>query len=75
MTYSNPWHKRYKEEYGPEYYETKVNPIEYKGHLIFQRIEGRVWDVVKNGKCVTQRAGLNGAKRAIDLLTSEKEYV
>lgn len=34
---------------------------------------GSVWDVVKDGQCVTQMAGLNGAKQAIDELIAESE--
>lgn len=46
--------------------ETDVKPIEYKGYLIYERIKGGVFDVVKDGICLTMMAGLNGAKRAID---------
>lgn len=64
-TYKNPWHKPGKPEYGPINYETNVLPTEYNGHLIYHRLNS-VWDVVKNGVCITQRAGFNGAKRYID---------
>lgn len=36
---------------------------EYNRHC---RIPGVVWDVVKDGVCVTQRAGLSGAKSFIE---------
>lgn len=65
-TYKNPWHNPVTNNYGPEYYITNVKPKEYKGYLIYERISGQVWDVVKDGTCITQRAGLNGAKQAID---------
>ena len=54
--------------YGPENYSTDEKPVLYRDHLIYERIEGCVWDVVKDGSCITQLAGLNGAKRAIDKL-------
>ncbi len=66
-TYRNPWHKPGKPEYGPPSYATHVAPEEYKGYLIYHRISC-VFDVVKDGVCVTQRAGPNGARRAIDEL-------
>jgi hypothetical protein len=65
-TYKNPWHKPGKPEYGPAMYETSAQPIEHASCLIYQRIPGRVWDVVKNGVCLTQRAGINGAKQAAE---------
>lgn len=67
-TYKNPWHKPINNIYGPENYSTDEAPTEYRNYLIYERIFGRVWDVVKDGKCITQLAGLNGAKRAIDKL-------
>jgi hypothetical protein len=64
--YKNPWHKPGKPEYGPAFYETTARPTEYHGCLIYQRIKGACWDVVRDGACIHQMAGLNGAKRAID---------
>jgi hypothetical protein len=64
-SYLNPWHKPGKPEYGPPAYETDVKPAEYRGFLIFHRLP-QVWDVVKDGRCVTQRAGPNGARQFID---------
>lgn len=69
-SYKNPWHHPLKPEYGPAFFATSATPQFYKGYAIYQRIEGRVWDVVRNGVCVTQMAGPNGARRAIDELTS-----
>jgi hypothetical protein len=68
-TYKNPWHKRFEPMYGPAEYSTNVKPEEYKGFLIYERIDGAVWDVVKDGACVAQRAGINGAKQYIDEVT------
>lgn len=65
--YRNPWHKPGKPEYGPAMYETDVKPESYRDHLIYHRV-GAVWDVVQNGVCITQMAGPNGARRAIDRL-------
>lgn len=65
-SYINPWHKPGRPEYGPREYQTNARPTSYRGYLIYPRIAGSVWDVVKDGACVTQRAGMEGAKRAID---------
>ena len=54
--------------YGPENYSTDAKPVLYRDYLIYERIVGHVWDVVKNGSCIAQMAGPNGAKRAIDKL-------
>jgi hypothetical protein len=67
-TYINPWHNPRTNTYGPAEYVTDAKPTEYKGFLIYERISGHVWDVVKDGRCVTQRAGLNGARNYIDQL-------
>lgn len=67
-TYSNPVHKPLKPEYGPAIYSTDAKPAEYRGYLIFQRIKGAVWDVVRDGVCVSQMAGPNGARTAVDQL-------
>jgi hypothetical protein len=64
-TYRNPWHKPGRPEYGPEFYSTDRTPKEYRGYLIYHR-RPEVWDVVRGGVCVTQCAGLGGAKRAVD---------
>ena len=66
--YRNPWHTPGKPEYGPPEYTTGVKPTEYRGYLIYQRISGHVWDVVKDGVCITQRAGINGAKSYVKTL-------
>lgn len=66
--YKNPWYLVRKGS-GPEYYENDSDsePELYKGYQIFTRQEhGPIFDVVLEGICVTQRAGINGAKRAID---------
>jgi len=65
-TYKNPWHKRDKPEYGPVMYETDETPVEYKGYLIYERVIGLVWDIVKDGVCVMQMAGPRGARDFID---------
>src|SRR3990167_10685280 len=59
--YLNTWH-RPNSNYGPRIYETEAKPVEYAGCLIYERIKGHCWDIVKNGVCVHQRAGLRGAK-------------
>lgn len=67
--YINPLHHHGNSMYGPNQYSTDAKPKSYKGYLIYERIEGVCFDVVLNGTCVTQRAGINGARRAIDELT------
>ena len=82
-TYRNPWHKPYPQEgwrkgIGPEFYESDSMPVEHRGFLIFQRQEFGypIFDVVKDGTCIKQLAGPNGAKRAIDeLLATEIKEV
>ena len=46
--------------------ETDAKPVEYKGYLIYERIKGVCFDIVKRGVCVSMYAGINGAKEAID---------
>jgi hypothetical protein len=65
-SYKNPWHNPRTGQYGPPVYETNVKPVHYKGYQIYQRIEGAVWDVVKDGVCVTQMAGPRSARRYVD---------
>ena len=64
-SYQNPWHDPRDPKYGPVCYTTSVKPTAYKGFLIYNRIPA-VYDVVLDGVCVTQRAGLIGAKSYID---------
>lgn len=71
-TYTNPWHKPGKPEYGPAIYQTDAAPTEYGGHLIYHR-QAQVWDVVKDGACVTQMAGPDGARRAIDAINAKAD--
>lgn len=48
--------------------ETDAKPIPYKGYLIYERNPyAPIFDIVKKGVCVGMYAGLNGAKRAIDV--------
>jgi hypothetical protein len=74
-TYTNPWHNPKTNTYGPREYETDVKAVEYKGYLIYQRIPGVVWDVVKDGVCCTQMAGPNGARGWIDNQVSKNTGV
>jgi len=72
--YKNPWSKASQwgvVTCGPEFYETTAVPVEYRGYLIYERMETQtfgytVFDVVKDGVCITQMNGYNGAKSAID---------
>ena len=77
-TYKNSWHKKYpadgwRKSLGPEVYESDSEPVEHSGFLIYRRQEFGypIFDVVKNGICVAQRAGPNGAKQAAEMLASK----
>lgn len=73
-SYKNPWHNPGKPyDYGPENYSTSAKPVEYRGFLIYHRLPG-VWDVVKNGTCVTQMAGQNGARSAVDDMLEDRFF-
>jgi hypothetical protein len=50
----------------PEFYETDAKPVEYQGCLLYQRIKGCCWDVVKDGVCIGQYGGRSGAEAFID---------
>ena len=63
--YKNPWHIFGKLEYGPAIYKNDGPVTRYGGYEIHHR-QDQVWDVVKDGVCCTQRAGMNGAKSWID---------
>lgn len=67
VTYRNPWHAN---GHGPAEYATNARPTRYRGCLIYQRVPGG-FDVVENGVCLAQRAGLRGAKKAIDRMLDE----
>lgn len=65
-TYKNPWFSpTHYPMYGPEFYRTEAKPKKYKGFLVY-KVSTVQWDVVKDGVCVTQMAGPNGAKKWID---------
>lgn len=70
--YKNPWHNPRQDMDGPAFFQTEAKPKEYRGYLIYNRIEGPigrgVWDIVKDRACVSQRAGPNGARRKVDEL-------
>lgn len=69
--YKNPWCLSARNK-SPEYYETKAVPVEHAGCFIYERLDPEtgipIFDVVvKNtALCVSQRAGLNGAKQAAE---------
>jgi hypothetical protein len=76
-TYKNSWYKKYpaddfRKSIGPEFYESDSVPVEYAGLFIYQRQEFGypIFDVVQNGICVSQRAGLNGAKQAAEAIVN-----
>lgn len=68
-TYKNPWHKAGEvDTYGPEFYQTDVKPMKVGPYLVYQRLKGVCWDWVKDGVCITQRAGFDGKIPEGDLL-------
>lgn len=76
--YKNSWYEtlgRKNLSHDPPVYSTNVTPTEYKGYLIFERIPKTCFDVVKEGVCISQCMGLNGAKRRIEqFLSLEKKH-
>lgn len=71
-SYVNPWHRPGRPEYGPAMYETTARGREYRGFMIYERVSGKVWDVVRDGACLTQMAGPNGARRAVDAILARE---
>lgn len=67
ITYQNPWYKPRRPEFGPKRFATTAKPMEYRGHQIYHRLP-QVFDVVRDGVCISQRAGMGGAKRHVDEL-------
>ena len=76
-TYRNPWHNAKNNTYGPAVYETSAEPVQYGGYQLYMRVQGRPGacgvDVVREGVCVTQMAGMNGARRSVDRLNAAAE--
>jgi hypothetical protein len=69
--YRNSWFRSGETRGDPEYYETDARATEHAGCLIFERIKGRVWDVVRDGTCLAQRAGPSGAREAAERITAD----
>ena len=73
--YLNPWYKSNGAS-GPRFYETSAAPKNYRGYLIYHRINSayplssgaHCFDIVKNGVCVSQMAGPRGATDKIDAI-------
>lgn len=59
-SYKNPWYKE-NQHYGPEFYQTDIEPKKCGRALIFHRIKD-CWDVVREGVCIAQRTGFEGAR-------------
>jgi hypothetical protein len=58
-------------------YSCETAPEEYRGYQLFTRINGvpgsQVIDIVKDGVCISQYAGPNGARRAVNLMNQVAE--
>ncbi|WP_099368052.1 hypothetical protein [Sphingobacterium sp. 1.A.4] len=63
--YRNSFHDSMSHD-SKEFITTEASPIEYKDHLIYERIKSVCFDVVKDGVCIGMYAGINGAKGFID---------
>ena len=70
-TYANAFYQPRTNGSDPAVYATDVAPIEYRGFRIYQRLRKVCFDVVTDGVCVGQYAGLSGAKGLIDLIHDE----
>lgn len=66
--YRNPWHDGLN--YGPEFFETTVKPVEYRGFQIVHRFKDS-HELVKDGVCLTIRAGKNGPRNLADALCGD----
>lgn len=64
MTYINPWAK----DYEPKEYTRNATPIDYNGCQIV-KVHQFQYDVVKNGVCIGQRCGMEGAKMCADIVS------
>ena len=66
--YKNPWYDP-RNPYSVPEFEADSEPVPASnGCLVYERREFGypIFDVVKDGVCVTQRAGPNGARRAAE---------
>ena len=77
IKYKNSFYKaKENNPYSPEYFNynpgTGEGVEEYKGHTIYARWDrfALCYDIVKDGICISQMAGPNGAKRKVDELTA-----
>ena len=77
VKYKNSFYKAGENNpYSPEYFiynpDTGNGIKEYKGFTVYARWDrfALCYDIVKDGVCVSQYAGPNGARRKIDELTA-----
>ena len=62
--YLNPWF-RGASGGDTRIYETSARPVGFRGFLIYRRIQGSCWDVVKDRVCIGQYANLGGAPGSV----------
>lgn len=67
--YLNPWSADPVAK--PEYFTAAVKPIDYRGFQIFHRLP-KSYELVKDGVCLTQRAGGGSLKALADALLGDK---
>lgn len=70
MRYRNPWFVEGKAHYGPEFYSTTAKPVDYRGFQIVSHHKGD-HRLVKDGVCLTIRAGRNGPRNLADALCGD----
>ena len=76
-TYQNPFYDPKKQwtrwDQSRASYETDDEPIEYRAHQIFHRInrgdDSDICDIVKDGVIISQRVTVRSCKAYIDTLT------
>jgi hypothetical protein len=61
VEYMNPWYKPGRPEYGPEQFRAKGRPVILGEYRVYERVQGRVWDVVTADTCVAKRSNLPSA--------------
>lgn len=67
--YLNPWSA--DPVSNPEYFESYAQPIDYRGFQIVRRFP-KSHELVKDGVCLTQRAGGGALKSLVDALLGDK---
>jgi hypothetical protein len=70
-SYLNPWHDPKQTMYGPRYYFTEANPVEYRECQIYH-VHSLRYDIVSNGVCIGQVGSIKFAKKQVDLFVGDR---